>query len=187
MSENSVLSFEIYRTSLKVSLHDTKTFFDFPSALIRSNNTFYAIIQVSTHSIESIILFFCINHWSIDIADGLAGKLTIVCGVVCFYEALGIIYLLFVNSFTGCNNLYRAFYLPLANVALIIAVFDWIGDNQLLLYDFFPISFIRAYDTFLFNPSRFIKIFISITFTVQLWQFIFLSGFITIEEPFVIG
>ena len=124
MSENSVLSFEIYRTSLKVSLHDTKTFLNFPSALVRSNNTFYAVIQVGTHSIESVILFFLIDYGSIDITDCLAGKLAIVCGVVCFYEALGIIYLLFVNGFTGCNNLYRAFYLPLANVALIIAVFD---------------------------------------------------------------
>ena len=124
MSENSVLSFEIYRTSLKVSLHDTKTFFDFPSALIRSNNTFYAVIQVGTHSIESVILFFLIDYGSIDIADCLAGKLAIVCSMVYFYETLRIIYLLFVNGFTGCNNLYRAFYLPLANVALIIAVFD---------------------------------------------------------------
>ena len=33
MSENSVLSFEIYRTSLKVRFHNTKTFLDFPLSI----------------------------------------------------------------------------------------------------------------------------------------------------------
>ena len=57
MGQDAVPAFHIYRACLKICFHNAETFFDFPTALIHSDNRFRPILQVCADSVETIKLF----------------------------------------------------------------------------------------------------------------------------------
>ena len=55
---NPVIPLHVYRTRIKVILHDPEGFFDFPSSLIHTNDFFHICFKIRADCIEAIKLGF---------------------------------------------------------------------------------------------------------------------------------
>jgi hypothetical protein len=76
---------------LKFSLHNSKTFFNFPSALIYFNNSFSLIVKTCTDSIKTVVHFFFNDGIFVNIVNCFISNFTIFCCMVGFYKTLRVI------------------------------------------------------------------------------------------------
>lgn len=77
VSCNSIFYGKIYWSCFEFCFHDSKTFFDFPSFSIDSNNVSHIILQIGTYRIETILFGFVIHLFLIQGRKGFVCHFTI--------------------------------------------------------------------------------------------------------------
>src|SRR5699024_9091176 len=165
MSQNSILTIQIHWPRFKIALHNPETFLYFPAALVCLYDPGDVLIEIRAYRIKTVVFFFIIDDGLIDITGSNICRFPIFCRMVSLYKSFGIV-LLFLSrrSISVFYKFFCAFYLAFPYMALIIAVFYGVRDDQFLFNDFLPVPMVCVSQAFFLNPSGFVKYLIPVFF-----------------------
>ena len=99
VGDNPFFPVQIDWAGLKFALHNPEAFFDFPPALIHSDDGFRLIVQTGADRIKPVIHFFLLNCFFIKVITGLVRNLSLCCRVIRLNKTFGIILPFVLNGF----------------------------------------------------------------------------------------
>ena len=138
-----------YRTGFKISFHNSKTFFNFPTSMIYFYDWWGIIFQVCAYSIKTIEFFFGCNLFFIEWSKSFWGNFSIICTMLLNNKPFRIICFFLVQFRRPVNQLFCPFQLTLTNRMLIFFVFKGERNNEML----FKTIFIYPYADIFLMPK----------------------------------
>lgn len=91
VSQNSLLTLNVNRTSFEIRFDDPKAFFYLPAAFVYFCNRIGIILKVGAYGIETIILFFLFDSFFINVTYRFIGDFSVSSCMIGSNEPFGVI------------------------------------------------------------------------------------------------